>query len=45
MAQSENVGDVILYVATRPKHICLNEILISRTWNRSYVTALKNPMI
>jgi NADP-dependent 3-hydroxy acid dehydrogenase YdfG len=45
MAQSENVGDLILYVATRPKHICLNEILISPTWNRSYVTALKNPMI
>jgi NADP-dependent 3-hydroxy acid dehydrogenase YdfG len=45
MVQSEDVGDLILYVATRPKHICLNEILISPTWNRSYVTALKNPMI
>jgi NADP-dependent 3-hydroxy acid dehydrogenase YdfG len=45
MAQAEDVGDLILYVATRPKHICLNEVLISPTWNRSYVAALKNPMI
>jgi NADP-dependent 3-hydroxy acid dehydrogenase YdfG len=45
MVQAEDVGDLILYVATRPRHICLNEILISPTWNRSYVTALKNPMI
>jgi NADP-dependent 3-hydroxy acid dehydrogenase YdfG len=45
MVQAEDVGDLILYVATRPKHICLNEILISPTWNRSYVGALKNPVV
>jgi NADP-dependent 3-hydroxy acid dehydrogenase YdfG len=37
MLQSEDLGDLILYVATRPKHVCLNEILISPTWNRSYI--------
>jgi NADP-dependent 3-hydroxy acid dehydrogenase YdfG len=37
MLQAEDLGDLILYVATRPKHICLNEILISPTWNRSYI--------
>jgi NADP-dependent 3-hydroxy acid dehydrogenase YdfG len=37
MLQVEDLGDLILYVATRPKHVCLNEILISPTWNRSYI--------
>jgi NADP-dependent 3-hydroxy acid dehydrogenase YdfG len=45
MVQAEDVGDLILFVATRPRHICLNEVLISPTWNRSYVTALENPRI
>jgi NADP-dependent 3-hydroxy acid dehydrogenase YdfG len=37
MLQVEDLGDLILYVATRPPHVCLNEILISPTWNRSYI--------
>jgi NADP-dependent 3-hydroxy acid dehydrogenase YdfG len=37
MLQAEDLGDLILYIATRPKHLCLNEILISPTWNRSYI--------
>jgi len=37
MLQAEDLGDLILYVATRPKHVCLNEILISPTWNRLFV--------
>ena len=37
MLQAEDLGDLILYVATRPKHVCLNEILISPTWNRAYI--------
>ena len=39
MIQSEDMGEIILFVATRPKHICLNEIVIGPTWNRSYVAA------
>jgi NADP-dependent 3-hydroxy acid dehydrogenase YdfG len=34
MVQPEDVGEVVLFIATRPKHICLNEVLISPTWNR-----------
>jgi NADP-dependent 3-hydroxy acid dehydrogenase YdfG len=45
MIQPEDVGDLILYVATRPTHICLNEVLISPTWNRSYIAALQNPVV
>lgn len=37
MLQAEDLGDLILFVATRPKHVCLNEILISPAWNRSYI--------
>jgi NADP-dependent 3-hydroxy acid dehydrogenase YdfG len=37
MLQAEDLGDLILFVATRPKHVCVNEILISPTWNRSYI--------
>ncbi len=37
MLQAEDLGDLILYVATRPKHVCINEVLISPTWNRSFL--------
>ncbi|WP_372072817.1 SDR family oxidoreductase [Tistrella mobilis] len=34
MLQSEDLGATIRFVATMPPHVCLNEILISPTWNR-----------
>ena len=34
MLQSEDLGATIRFVATMPAHVCLNEILISPTWNR-----------
>jgi NADP-dependent 3-hydroxy acid dehydrogenase YdfG len=43
MLQPEDLGDLILFVATRPKHVCLNEVLISPTWNRGYVRQLDTP--
>lgn len=39
MLQPEDLGQTILFVARMPKHVCLNEILISPTWNRSYLGA------
>ena len=41
MAQSEDVGDLIRYVACLPPHIVINEVMINPTWNRGYVAALK----
>lgn len=41
MLQSEDVADLVLYVARLPKRICMNEVLITPTWNRGYV-ALHN---
>ena len=40
MAQSEDVGDLIRYVACAPAHVCINEVWITPTWNRGYVANL-----
>src|SRR5262249_25411554 len=41
MLQSEDVADLICYVAALPPHVCLNEVWITPTWNRGYVAALR----
>lgn len=41
MVQSADVGELIRYVACLPPHVCLNEVMISPTWNRGYVAALR----
>ena len=37
MLQSADCGDVIRYIACLPPHVCMNEVLLSPTANRSYV--------
>jgi NADP-dependent 3-hydroxy acid dehydrogenase YdfG len=44
MVQSEDVGDLIRYIACLPPHVTLNEIWITPTWNRSYVAALEQKL-
>jgi NADP-dependent 3-hydroxy acid dehydrogenase YdfG len=39
MVQPADCADLIRYVACLPKHVCLNEVLITPTWNRGYVAA------
>ncbi|MEO8631696.1 MAG: SDR family NAD(P)-dependent oxidoreductase [Betaproteobacteria bacterium] len=39
MLQPDDMADLIVYVASLPKHVCINEVLISPTWNRGYVGA------
>jgi NADP-dependent 3-hydroxy acid dehydrogenase YdfG len=41
MVQPDDCGDLIRYIACLPPHVCINEVLISPTWNRSYVAALQ----
>lgn len=36
MLQPDDLADLILYIATRPASVCLNEIVISPAWNRMY---------
>lgn len=37
MLQSEDLARTILFVAQMPASVCVNEILISPTWNRAYL--------
>ena len=37
MVQSEDLGDTIAFVASLPAHVCVNQLVISPTWNRGYV--------
>jgi len=41
MLQPGDCADLIRYVATLPKHVCLSEAVIAPTWNRGYVAALR----
>ncbi len=41
MAQPEDFGRAILFVATLPARTCVNEIIMSPTWNRFYVGGLE----
>jgi NADP-dependent 3-hydroxy acid dehydrogenase YdfG len=37
MLQAEDLGETIRWVAEQPAHVCINEIVISPTWNRTYL--------
>jgi NAD(P)-dependent dehydrogenase (short-subunit alcohol dehydrogenase family) len=37
MLQADDCGDLIRYIACLPPHVCLNEVVMSPTWNRGYV--------
>jgi NADP-dependent 3-hydroxy acid dehydrogenase YdfG len=43
MLQPEDVGNTIRFVAELPAHACINQIIISPTWNRLYVGGLEKP--
>lgn len=45
MLQPEDLGNLILYVARQPAHVCINEVVISPTWNRGYVAAQSQPHV
>jgi NADP-dependent 3-hydroxy acid dehydrogenase YdfG len=36
MIQPEHMADLIVYVAKLPASVCINEVVISPTWNRGY---------
>jgi NADP-dependent 3-hydroxy acid dehydrogenase YdfG len=37
MLQPQDLGRTIAFVANMPAHVCVNEILISPTWNRTFI--------
>ena len=40
MLQPADCADLLLYVATLPPHVTMNEVWLTPTWNRGYVAAL-----
>jgi NADP-dependent 3-hydroxy acid dehydrogenase YdfG len=44
MVQSEDCGDLILYIACLPKHVVMNEVMLGPTHNRTYVAALQRKL-
>ncbi len=40
MLQPADLGGLIRYVASLPPHVCLNEVVISPTWNRMFAAAV-----
>ncbi len=37
MVKSEDCGEIIGFIARLPKHVCINELTVSPTWNRGFV--------
>lgn len=40
MLQAQDLGNTIRFVAELPAHACINQIIISPTWNRMYIENL-----
>ena len=40
LLRPEDVADLIGYIASLPPRVCINEVLISPSWNRGYVAGL-----
>jgi NADP-dependent 3-hydroxy acid dehydrogenase YdfG len=43
MAQAEDFGKAILFIATLPARTCVNELVMAPTWNRFYLGGLEAP--
>ncbi|MCU0887132.1 MAG: SDR family oxidoreductase [Rubritepida sp.] len=44
MVQPEDCGRLIAFIATMPPHVCINEVLITPTRNRSYLAQLERKL-
>jgi NADP-dependent 3-hydroxy acid dehydrogenase YdfG len=44
MVQPADCGDLIRYIACLPKHVVMNEVHLSPTYNRGYVAALQRQL-
>jgi NADP-dependent 3-hydroxy acid dehydrogenase YdfG len=39
LVQPEDCGDLVRYIACLPKHVCINEVMITPAYNRGYIAA------
>ena len=42
MVQAEDCGELVLFLARLPAHVCINDVTISPTWNRGYVAQARS---
>lgn len=43
LLKPEDVGDLVRYIACLPPHVCMNEVLLTPTWNRTFATTRALP--
>jgi NADP-dependent 3-hydroxy acid dehydrogenase YdfG len=41
LLKPEDCADVIRYIACLPPHVCMSEVMLTPTWNRTYAAALR----
>lgn len=41
MVQPKDMGEVVLFLTRQPPHVCINEILVTPTHNRGYISQMK----
>lgn len=41
MVQPEDMGELIAFVAQQPPHVVINEVVVSPTYNRGYISQMK----
>ena len=41
MVQPEDMGNVVVFLARQPPHVCINEIVVAPTHNRGYIAQMK----
>jgi hypothetical protein len=41
MVQPQDCADLMLYIVLLPKRLTMNEVMLSPTWNRAYVAAIR----
>jgi hypothetical protein len=35
------MGELFVFLARQPKHVCINEVVISPLYNRGYISAMR----
>lgn len=40
MLRPGDLGEVIRWLAEQPRHVCINELVVSPTWNRHYISGI-----
>jgi NADP-dependent 3-hydroxy acid dehydrogenase YdfG len=45
MLQSADLGEITLFLARLPKHVCINDIMVTPTWNRGNIAQMNQPHV